>query len=196
MPTVAVVHHSSTGKTKALAGAVAAGAKSVAGTTVLELTITGSQIVEGRFKDDAFLAQLDAADAIIFGSPTYMGMVSGQFKCFADATGGRWYQRTWAGKIAGGFTTSGSFSGDKQGSLLYLSILAAQLGMVWVGQNELNGLFAGQPMETAINRLGSHLGVMGQAAPMPDVMPTAGDLKTGEIYGARIANAAAGRFKV
>ena len=187
MTTVAVIHHSGTGKTKSLAVAVANGARSVAGTTVMELAITGAQIHEGRFKDDALLAQLDAADAIIFGAPTYMGMVSGQFKTFADATGGRWYQRTWAGKIAGGFTTSGSFSGDKQGSLLYLATLAAQLGMVWVGQNELNGLMAGQSMDVAINRLGSHLGPMGQAAPVPEAALTAGDLKTGEIYGARVA---------
>jgi NAD(P)H dehydrogenase (quinone) len=191
MATVAMVHHSGTGKTKSLALAIAAGARSVAGTKVLELAITGAQIHEGRFQDDALLAQLDGADAIVFGAPTYMGMVSGQFKTFADATGGRWYQRSWAGKIAGGFTTSGSFSGDKQGSLLYLATLAAQLGMLWVGQNELNGLMAGQPMETAVNRLGSHLGPMGQAAPVPEAALTAGDLKTGELYGARIAAVAA-----
>ncbi len=191
MTTVAVVHHSGTGKTKSLAVAVAAGARSVAGTAVIELAITGPQITEGRFTDEAFIARLDAADAIIFGSPTYMGMVSGQFKAFADATGGRWYTRAWQGKIAGGFTTSGSFSGDKQGTLLYLSILAAQQGMLWVTQNELNGLFAGQGMDVAVNRLGSHLGVMGQAAPMPEAALTAGDLKTGEIYGARVATMAA-----
>lgn len=155
MPTVAVIHHSGSGKTKALALAIAADARSVAGTTVVELAITGPQIVEGSFTDEALLAKLDAADAIIFGAPTYMGGVSGQFKTFADATGGRWYHRTWAGKVAGGFTTSASPSGDKQGSLLYLSILAAQQGMVWVSQNELNGALAGQPHDTAVNRLGS-----------------------------------------
>ncbi len=191
MPTVAVIHHSGTGKTKSLAVAIAAGARSVAGTTVVELAITGAQIHEGRFADDALFAKLDAADAIIFGAPTYMGMVSGQFKTFADATGGRWYQRSWAGKIAGGFTTSGSFSGDKQGSLIYLSTLAAQHGMIWVTQNETNGLYAGQSMDTAVNRLGSFLGVMGQAAPLPEATLTAGDLRTGELYGARIAQVAA-----
>jgi multimeric flavodoxin WrbA len=35
---------------------------------------------------EADWAALDAADAIIFGSPTYMGMASWQFKKFADAT--------------------------------------------------------------------------------------------------------------
>ena len=49
---------------------------------------------------------LDAADAIIFGSPTYMGMASWQFKKFADATSKRWFTSAWKDKVAGGFTIS------------------------------------------------------------------------------------------
>lgn len=191
MSTVAIVHFSATGTTASLAAAIADGARGVAGTTVLDLPIAGSAIVEGRYTDEALLQRLDAADAIIFGSPTYMGGVAAQFKAFADATGGRWYHRTWLDKLAGGFTTSGSASGDKQGTLLYLAILAAQHGMLWAGQSAANETSAGAPAETAANRLGSYLGVMGQA--VPGTALPAGDLRTGGLYGARLARLAARR---
>lgn len=190
MPTVAIPFFSGSGKTAAIAAAVAVGARSVAGTTVLELPIRGAAIVEGRFTDEALLASLDAADAIIFGTPTYMGGVAAQFKAFADASGGRWYHRTWQDKLAGGFTTSGSPSGDKQGTLLYLAILAAQHGMVWAGQNAPNETYAGKSAAEATNSLGSYLGVMSQIAPTPEGKPSPGDLRTAELYGARLATLA------
>ena len=194
MTTVAVVYFSGSGKTAALASSILAGIRSVSGASALDLRIQGAQIKDGRFDDEAFMAKADAADAIIFGSPTYMGMVAGQFKAFADATGGRWYKQTWKDKIAGGFTTSGSFSGDKQGTLLYLAILAAQHGMIWAGQTDPNGLYAGVAIDQATNRLGSSLGVMSQIVPTPEGAPTPGDVATAEHYGARIA-AVAGRIK-
>lgn len=46
--------------------------------------------------------------------------------------------------------------GGKLNTLVYLSILAAEHGMLWINSNELPR----QP--NGINRLGSNLGVMGQ----------------------------------
>jgi NAD(P)H dehydrogenase (quinone) len=71
--------------------------------------------------------------SLIFGSPTYMGGVASQLKAFIDAASGIWFAQGWKNKIAGGFTHSGSPSGDKQGTLLYLAINAAQHSMIWVG---------------------------------------------------------------
>lgn len=189
MTTVAVVYHSGTGKTAMLATSVLAGIAE-AGGTAIDLRIQGSQIGEGRFADDAFLARIDAADAVILGSPTYMGMVSGQFKAFADATAGRWFGRAWKDKLAAGFTTSGSPSGDKQGTLVYLATLAAQHGMVWVTQEAINGTYLGQSVDQALNRLGAHLGVMSQVAPTPEGAPTPGDLATAKALGARVTSLA------
>ena len=56
---------------------------------------------------------LAAADAIVFGSPTYMGNVSWQFKSFADASSKPWYGQAWKDKLAAGFTNSASINGDK-----------------------------------------------------------------------------------
>ncbi|MFQ3679388.1 MAG: flavodoxin family protein [Pseudanabaenaceae cyanobacterium] len=154
MNTFTIVYFSGTGHTHLLAEASAERVGQV-GPALLRLE--GSQIVDGRFRDESFWEKLDAAKGIVFGSPTYMGGVAGQFKAFADATSERWFQRTWQDKLAGGFTHASGLSGDKQGTLIYLAILAAQHGMVWVGANDLTD------PATGLNRLGSYLGVMGQS---------------------------------
>jgi NAD(P)H dehydrogenase (quinone) len=185
MTTVSIVYHSGTGHTAKMAEAVAKGASSVAGVQTHTIAISGKDIVDGRFKQEGLLAQLDASDAIIFGSPTYMGGPSGQFKCFADATGERWFKSAWRDKLAAGFTVSGGPSGDKLSTLHYFFTLAMQHGMVWVGQAEtpLN--------DKGINRLSSYSGVMGQAMmEPPEDAPNAADKLTGEIFGRRVAEAA------
>ena len=90
------------------------------------LRITGDQITQGRWHDDAMLHKLNQSDAIIFGSPTYMGGVAAQFKAFIDAASVVWFTQGWKDKVAGGFTHSGSPIGDKQGTLLYLMTNAMQ----------------------------------------------------------------------
>jgi NAD(P)H dehydrogenase (quinone) len=186
MTEIAIVYFSGTGHTHLMAEAIGKGASQVAGTNVELLRITGDRIVEGRWQEDAMLGKLQAADAIVFGSPTYMGGVAAQFKAFIDAASSVWYAQGWKDKIAGGFTHSSSPSGDKQGTLLYLATNALQHGMVWVGVDELP---YGTP---GINRLGSFMGVMGQSAPDMSGAPAQlddGDRSTSEHFGQRIATA-------
>lgn len=185
MAKVAIVYFSGTGHTKLMAQAVAEGASKVEGTTVELLQITGEQIKEGRWQDSDTLEKLGQADAIVFGSPTYMGGIAAQFKAFIDAASSVWFVQGWKDKVAGGFTHSGSPSGDKQGTLLYLAINAAQHGMIWVGSAEMNN--------GEVNRLGSYLGVMGQTTPNMSGAPAKldpGDEVTAKLYGERIATAA------
>lgn len=82
MSTVAIVHHSGFGHTKSQAEAGRADAESVADISTSFLTID----VEGNLFAIAWDEVL-IADAIIFGSPTYLGAVSWQFKKLADAFG-------------------------------------------------------------------------------------------------------------
>ena len=84
MSKIAVIFHSGYGHTKRMAESVAEGAKG-------ELIAIDA---EGNITD-AQWATLAAADAIVFGSPTYMGMVSWQFKKFADASSKPWYIQAW-----------------------------------------------------------------------------------------------------
>ncbi len=182
MATVSVIYFSGSCHTTKLAEAVQQGAASVAGIKTNLIVINGDDIVKGRYQNEAVLAQLDTSDAIIFGSPTYMGGPAAQFKAFADATGVKWYTSAWRDKLAAGFTVSSGPSGDKLSTLHYFFTLAMQLGMIWIGLPEL-------PMnDQGINRLSSYSGVMAQAGQeAPDVAPNAQDKLTGELLGKRVA---------
>jgi len=182
MPTVSIIYFSGGGHTTKLAEAVTKGAASVSGVKSNLIAINGDDINKGRYSNDAVFAQIDASDAIIFGSPTYMGGPAAQFKAFADATAGKWFTSAWKDKIAAGFTVSMSPSGDKLSTLQYFFTLAMQHGMVWVGQPEM-------PMQpNGVNRLGSNSGVMAQAGQEPpDAAPGEGDKLTGEVLGKRVA---------
>ncbi len=173
MSKTVVVYHSGYGHTQRVAQFVAEGAKA----QLIAIDADGNV-------SDADWTAINAADAIIFGSPTYMGMASWQFKKFADASSKQWMSGAWKDKVAGGFTISGSPSGDKLSTIQYLITLAMQQGMVWVGQPAMN--------DGKINRIGSNSGVMAQVGPTsPAADIPQGDLDTAKTYGERVAQVAA-----
>ena len=137
--------------------------------------------------------ELAAADAIIFGAPTYMGSASATFKQFQDATSKVWMTQGWADKLAAGFTNSGSVSGDKLQTLQQFSILAAQHGMIWVGLATPSGFnMKEHSWADATNRGGYWLGV-GAHSPAdtsPEEAPVAAELETGRLLGERVAKSA------
>jgi NAD(P)H dehydrogenase (quinone) len=182
MPTVSIIYFSGSGHNTKLAEAVQKGAASVDGIKTNLIAIQGDDITKGRYSNDEVFAKLDASDAIIFGSATYMGGPAGQFKCFADATAAKWFVSAWRDKIASGFSVSSSPSGDKFNTLQYFFTLAMQHGMIWVGLGEM-------PMQpNGVNRLGSFSGAMGQAGQEPpNVAPNEADKTTGELLGKRVA---------
>ena len=180
MSTIAIVFHSGYGHTQRVAQAVADGA----GAELITIDADGN-LPEGGWE------ALNAADAIIFGSPTYMGGASWQFKKFADASSKVWFTRGWQDKVFGGFTNSASFNGDKQVTLQYLNTLASQHGGLWVslGLPPANTKAA---TRNDVNNLGGSVGLLVQspsdasAAEVPQ-----GDLDTAKLYGARVAAIAA-----
>ena len=113
-----------------------------------------------RLIDVTALSQTDwqamsAADAILFGAPTYMGSVAADFKSFMDASSDIWTDQAWVDKIAGGFTVATFASGDKLSSLSQLAVFAAQHGMIWVGQAQIGAPV--KPDQPEINRDGAWL---------------------------------------
>jgi NAD(P)H dehydrogenase (quinone) len=185
MPTVAVVYYSAQGHTHALAEAVGEGARGVTGTTVELHRLQDADIQNGRWKNDAVVAALTAADAIVFGTPTYMGGYSAQMKAFIDACSGVWFKQGWKDKLAAGFTHSGGLSGDKLNTLLGLVVNAMQHGMVWVGP----AVMVEGTAATNENRLSSFSGAMAQSNGADPV--SEGDKKTAAALGKRVAEAAA-----
>jgi len=177
---VAIVFHSGYGHTARQAEAVRRGVEKVPGASVLYLT---SEEAQARLDD------LSAADAIIFGAPTYMGSASAPFKAFMDATSRIFVSGAWRDKIAAGFTNSASRAGDKLSTLMQFAILAAQLGMHWVNLGLLPGNNLSSGSEADLNRLGFFLGAGSQsnADQGPEVAPPQSDLLTAEHLGERVA---------
>ena len=136
-------------------------------------------------------ATLDACDAIVFGTPTYMGSASGAFHAFAEATSKRWMTQRWLDKLASGFTNSGSMSGDKLHTLQYLALLAAQHGMHWVSLGLMPGWNTTTSSEHDHNRLGFYLGAGAQTwnDQGPDAVHAA-DVATARHLGVRVATQA------
>jgi multimeric flavodoxin WrbA len=182
MSKIAVVYHSGYGHTKALAEAVAKGAGEVAGTVVSLIPAVEAE---------ARAADLDAADAIVFGTPTYMGNVSAEFAKFAEWSSKRWMSRAWQDKLAAGFTNTASWNGDKQNTLVQLMTLAMQHGMVWVGLGQAPGFNHSKGSIEDLNRLGASVGAMAQSNADQGVEGTpASDFRTMEAFGKRVALAA------
>ena len=135
---------------------------------------------------------LAAADAIVFGSPTYMGTVSWQFKKFADASSKPWYSQAWKDKVVAGFTNSAAINGDKLSTLHYMFTLAMQHSMIWVGTGMMpSNSKAAQRND--INHFGSFAGAMAQSPSdsSPEEGPLPGDLETAKLFGKRIVETAA-----
>jgi multimeric flavodoxin WrbA len=180
---IAIAFHSGYGHTAKQAEAVAAGAESVPG------TVTDLVLLDEPLTDDVW-ARLTAADAIIFGTPTYMGSPSWVFKKFAEESVRIWAaDLAWRDKIAAGFTNSKAMSGDKLNSLVDLAVFAAQHGMIWVGLDIYPGWAESTASIEDLNRLGSWLGAMAQsdADLSAEKAPPATDLRTAAALGARVA---------
>ena len=176
---IAVIYHSVTGATEKLAHAVADGIRSVESVEASPIAIVGTDIHAGRYTNNTTFEAVDAADGVIFGSPTYMGCVSAQFKAFADASGERWAGKRWAGKVAAGFTIGSNFSGDQLNTIQYLNIFASQHGMIWTSLDVPGGYDT-----EGKNRLGAQSGLIAQSH-NANIDPL--DLKTAHYLGARVA---------
>ncbi|GAA2440267.1 flavodoxin family protein [Streptomyces glaucus] len=182
-PSVAVAYHSGYGHTAVLAEAVRRGA-AAAGADVAFVDVTAVTDEQWDLLDDA--------DAIVFGSPTYMGGASAGFHTFAEATSKRFVEGRWADKLAAGFTNSASKSGDKSNTLAFFAAFAAQHQMLWVSLGLAPGWNSTTASEDDLNRLG-YWGGAGAQTPMDGGTDTVhgADIATAEHLGARVARQAA-----
>ena len=182
MSKIVIVFHSGYGHTAKVAQAVAEGS----GGSLLAIDAEGNLPAGGW-------EQLAAAKVIVFGSPTYMGSVSWQFKKFADASSKPWFTQAWKDKIAAGFTNSATMNGDKLSTLHYLFTLSQQHGMLWLGTGMMpsNSKAA---TRNDLNYVGSSSGLMTTTpsdASADEMVP--GDIATAKVFGERL-KAAVGKF--
>jgi NAD(P)H dehydrogenase (quinone) len=183
MAKIAIVFFSGYGHTRKQAQAVQAGAAGVKGAQVsfLDLDKDG-QLPEGSWEI------LAAADAIIYGSPTYMGGPAWQFKRFADDSSKAWFTSAWKDKIGAGFTNSASVNGDKFSTISYFFTLSQQHGQIWIG----TGLMPANKKEHGpadVNWTAGFAGAMAisPSDASPEEAPRSGDLETARLLGERVA---------
>lgn len=186
MTRVAIVYHSGWGHTARQAAAVRDGVEAVPGAEALLLTAEEAPQHWG---------DLAAAEAIVFGAPTYVGSVSAAFKAFQEASSHAVMTQGfgWQDKIAAGFTNSGSRSGDKLATLIQMALFAAQHGMHWVNLALPPANHSSTGSEAELNRMGFWLGAAAQSNvdQGPEVAPPEADLATARHLGRRVAEVTA-----
>lgn len=122
MAKILVLYHSMYGHIETMAHKVAEGARSVGGVAVTVKRVPETMPADafkaagGKVDQDAPVAtppELADYDAIIFGTPTRFGNMSGQMRNFLDQTGGLWAKGALAGKLASVFTSTGTGGGQE-----------------------------------------------------------------------------------
>ena len=183
MPKIAIVYFSGYGHTAKQAEAVRAGAESVTNAAVRLYRIN-----EVGDLPNGALEELDFVDALVYGSPTYMGGPAWQFKKFADSTAKAFFARKWKDKLAAGFTNSASINGDKYSTIQYFWTLSQQHGQFWIGTGLLPANKKSN-LPTDVNWTAGFAGALAisPSDASPDEAPQSGDLETAKLLGRRVA---------
>ena len=142
MTKILVLYHSMYGHIESMARAEAEGAGEVAGTEVVIKRVPETMSDEAVQKVGGKLGQLAAVaspnelaeyDAIIFGTPTRFGNMTGQMRTFLDQTGALWMSGALIGKVGSVFTSSATQHGGQESTILTFHPTLLHLGMVVVG---------------------------------------------------------------
>jgi len=142
MAKVLVLYHSFYGHVEAMANAVAAGAREVAGAQVdvkrVPETVPADIFAAAHGKADqaapiAQPAELANYDAIIFGTGTRFGNMTAQMRNFLDQTGGLWATGALVGKVGSVFTSTATQHGGQESTILTFIPTLLHHGMVYVG---------------------------------------------------------------
>ncbi len=200
MTKILIVQYSMYGHIYAMAEAVAAGVREVAGceAVIKRVPETLSDEVLGMMGaldaqkgmahiPIATVDDLAAADAIIFGTPTRFGNMCGQMRQFLDATGGLWLKGALVGKVGSVFASSATQHGGQESTILSFHTTLLHHGMVVVG---LPYAFAGQMGVTEVTGC-SPYGASTIAGGQGERMPSANELAGARFQGAHVARIAA-----
>jgi NAD(P)H dehydrogenase (quinone) len=134
----------------------------------------------------ATVDDLAAADAIIFGTPTRFGNMSGQMRQFLDATGQLWKKGALVGKVGSVFASSATQHGGQESTILSFHTTLLHHGMIVVG---LPYTFFGQMDNTEITG-GSPYGATTIAGTEGERFPSANELAGARFQGAHVASIA------
>ncbi|MBI1208040.1 MAG: NAD(P)H:quinone oxidoreductase [Azospirillum sp.] len=142
MSKILVLYYSSYGHVETMAGAIAEGAASVAGTEVTIKRVAELMPEEAARKAGIKLDQaapvaspqeLADYDGIIFGTPTRFGNMASQMRNFLDQTGGLWMKGGLIGKVGSVFASTGTQHGGQETTITSFHTTLLHHGMVIVG---------------------------------------------------------------
>lgn len=171
---IAIPYFTGAGHTRRLAEALAEGCEN-------------AHLIDVEMISDTDWRALDAAPAILFGTPTYMGSAAARYDVFLEEASERWVDQLWADKLAGGFTVGAYPAGDKLSALIRLCIYAAQMGMIWIGPNSIGTPV--DPSQPGINKDGSMLGLTATSSRDKAQLIDPDDLETARLFGQRVHHA-------
>jgi NAD(P)H dehydrogenase (quinone) len=142
MAKILVLYHSFYGHIEAMANAVAEGARQVQGAQV-DVKRVPETVPPDVFKNSGGKANQAAAvaqpaelanyDAILFGTPTRFGNMSGQMRTFLDQTGALWMSGALVGKVGSVFCSSATQHGGQESTILTFIPTLLHQGMIVVG---------------------------------------------------------------
>lgn len=196
---VLVLFYSTYGHIYQLAQAIAEGAREVAGADVVikrvpetlpaeVIKAMGATEAQKAFADVpvATVDDLGDADAVIFGTPTRFGNMTGQMRQFLDATGGLWAKGKLIGKVGSVFAGSATQHGGQESTILSFHTTLLHHGMVIVG---LPYSFQGQ---TRIDEItgGSPYGASTIAGGKGERMPSDNEIAAARFQGKHVAEIA------
>lgn len=162
---VVIVYYSLYGHVRALAEAVAEGVRQVPGAEAVILRVPETLPAEVLEKMQATQAQaaqastpvatpadLASADAVIIGTGTRYGNMTGQMQQFFDSLGQLWATNALMGKLGAAFTSSATQHGGQETTiraihtaLLHLGMVIAGLPYAWKGQSDISEITGGSP---------------------------------------------------
>ncbi|MDF0749703.1 NAD(P)H:quinone oxidoreductase [Marinobacter sp. 71-i] len=140
MAKVLVLYYSMYGHIETMANTVAEGVREVSGADVtikrVPETMSDQAFLGAGGKSDQAASvanpkELPEYDAVIFGTPTRFGNMSGQMRTFLDQTGGLWAEGKLHGKLASVFASTGTGGGQEHTISSFWTTLAHH-GMVIV----------------------------------------------------------------
>jgi NAD(P)H dehydrogenase (quinone) len=142
MTNILVLYYSSYGHVETMAGAIADGARKVAGSTVtikrVPELVSEEIAKKSGFKLDqkapiATIEELPSYHAIFFGTPTRFGNMCAQMRNFLDQTGSHWMSGALIGKVGSVFTSTASQHGGQETTIQSFHTTLLHQGMIIVG---------------------------------------------------------------
>ena len=137
---ILVLYYTRKGLTAELARYAARGVEAAGAIAVLRTVppiSTTTEAVEAPLPETGppyvTLAELEACDGLVMGSPTRFGNMAAPLKYFLDTTSELWLKGALVDEPAGVFTSTASLHGGQETTLLSMTLPLIHHGMLWVG---------------------------------------------------------------